>query len=112
MNEKPICRKCQSKEIVMNGKVKGKQRVKCKNCSFQFTRSTPHGRPEREKGMAIILYTLGLSMNVIAKLFHVSTPAVLYWIRNFAIANYEKPAPTDAIIIELDEMWHYFKKRE
>ena len=24
-----------------------------------------------------------------------------------AIVNYEKPVPKDAIIVELDEMWHY-----
>lgn len=66
----------------------------------------------KEKAMAVILYTLGLSLNVIAKIFNVSTPAVLYWIRAFAIANYEKPAPKDAIIIEIDEMWHYIGSKK
>lgn len=51
-------------------------------------------------------------MNAIAKLFNVSATAVLYWIRDFAIANYDKPIPSDAIIIELDEMHHFIKKRK
>ena len=51
-------------------------------------------------------------MNVIAKLFKVSTPAVLTWIKNFAIANYEKPVPKDAILIEIDEMWHFLKSKK
>ena len=112
MNKNPSCPKCNSAEVVKSGKVKGKQRFKCKNCNFQFTRLTPRGRPATEKAMAVILYTLGLSMNAIAKIFNVSTPAVLKWIKNFAIANYEKPTPTDAIIIELDEMSHYLSLKK
>ncbi len=104
MNEKPMCPKCQSPDVIKNGKVQGKQRFKCKTCSFQFTRLMPRGRPAKEKAMAVTLYTLGLSMSTIAKLFNVSTNAVLKWIKAFAKANYEKPEPGDAIVIELDEM--------
>ena len=73
MNEKPPCPKCQSIEVVKNGKVQGKQRYKCKSCSLQFTRLTPRGR---------------------------------------AKTHYEKPAPGDAIIVELDEMWHYLGSKK
>jgi hypothetical protein len=31
----------------------------------------------------------------------------LRWIRSFAENNYKKPAPGHAVIVELDEMWHY-----
>jgi hypothetical protein len=42
----------------------------------------------------------------------VSAQSVLNWIRAFAIANYEKPEPTGrTIVLELDEMWHYVKKK-
>ena len=112
MNKNPACPKCKSVEVVKNGKVKEKQRVKCKECSFQFTRLTPRGRPASEKALAIILYTLGLSMNAIAKFVGVSTPAVLNWIRDFAKNNYEKPTPGNAIIIELDEMCHYLNLKK
>lgn len=57
--------------------------------------------------MAITLYTLGLSMRAIAKLFEVSPNAVVKWIKAFTTTHYEKPAPGDAILIELDEMWRY-----
>lgn len=112
MNEKPACPKCQSQQVIKSGKVKGVQRFRCKNCSFQFTRLTPRGRPAREKAMAVTLYTLGLSMNAIAKLFDVSTNAVLKWIRAFARENYEKPEPGEAVLVELDEMWHYLKSKK
>ena len=112
MNEKPPCPKCQSIEVVKNGKVQGKQRYKCKSCSLQFTRLTPRGRPAQEKAMAVTLYTLGLSIRAIARLIGVSPTAVLKWIKTFAKTHYEKPAPGDAILVELDEMWHYIKSKK
>ena len=112
MNEKPPCPKCQSIEVVKNGKVQGKQRYKCKSCSLQFTRLTPRGRPAQEKAMAVTLYTLGLSIRAIARLIGVSPTAVLKWIKTFAKTHYEKPAPGDAIIVELDEMWHYLRSKK
>ena len=62
--------------------------------------------------MAITLYTLGLSMRAIAKIFNLSPNAVLKWIKAFAKEQYEKPAPGDAILVELDEMWHYLKSKK
>ena len=112
MNEKPPCPKCQSIEVVKNGKVQGKQRYKCKSCSLQFTRLTPRGRPAQEKAMAVTLYTLGLSIRAIARLIGVSPTAVLKWIKTFAKTHYEKPAPGDAIIVELDEIWQYLGSKK
>ncbi len=112
MNKKPACPKCESPDVVKNGNVQGKQRFKRKSRCFQFTRLTPRGRPAKEKAMAVTLYTLGLSMTAIAKLFNVSANAVLKWIKAFAKANYEKPEPGDAILIELDEMRHYLKSKK
>ncbi|MDR2744408.1 MAG: helix-turn-helix domain-containing protein, partial [Desulfovibrio sp.] len=85
------CPKCHSHDIIKNGQHLGRQRHRCKACGFQFTRSTRRGKPAKEKAAAVLLYTLGLSMNSIARIFHVSTPAVLRWIRNFAEQIYEKP---------------------
>lgn len=51
-------------------------------------------------------------MNAISKLFDVSAQSVLRWVRNFAVANYEKPIPKDAIIVELDEMWHFLGSKK
>ena len=99
-------------EVVKNGKVQGKQRYKCKSCSLQFTRLTPRGRPAQEKAMAVTLYTLGLSIRAIARLIGVSPTAVLKWIKTFAKTHYEKPVPGDAIIVELDEMWHYLRSKK
>ena len=66
----------------------------------------------RDKVLAVLLYMHGLSLNAIAKLLKVSTPVVLKWVRKFARENYEKPKPGSAVVIEVDEMWHYLQKKE
>src|SRR5215510_5335257 len=102
-----VCRKCKSIHNIKSGKVSGAQRYKCKGCGFQFTKEVANGRNEAERNKAIALYLLGLSMRTIAKLFHVNVTTILYWVRNFAVKTYEKPTPKGAVVIELDEMWHF-----
>lgn len=112
MQANPDCPKCYSSRIIKNGNASGKQRYLCKECGLQFTRTTPRGRPASEKALAVTLYTLGLSLHAIARLFHVSTPAVLRWVKNFAEKTNEKPLPAEPVIIELDEMLHYLKSKK
>jgi transposase len=51
-------------------------------------------------------------MNRTAKLLGVSVSSVQDWIERFAKAYAQKPEPEGrAVAIELDEMWHYLKKR-
>jgi len=107
-----ICRKCESTHNIKSGKVNMVQRYKCKNCGFQFTKEVANGRSETERNKAIALYLLGLSMRTIAKLFRVNVTTVLYWIRNFALKTYDKPTPKGAVVIELDEMWHFIHSKK
>jgi transposase len=65
-----------------------------------------------EKATAVLLYTLGLSLNSIARTFKVSTPAVLRLVRLFAEKVDEKPEPREAVVVELDEMWHYLRSKK
>ena len=107
------CRKCDSEAIVKNGFMAGNQRYKCKKCSFQFTRETSHGKPMKDKILALILYLSGLSMNMTAKIIGVSTQTIMRWIRSF----YHKFAETvqyDSTIeeIEVDEMVSYIGKKK
>ena len=111
METQTKCPKC-SREAVKNGKVKGKQRWLCKKCNFQFTRFTPRGKNPLIKLLAVLLYLSGMSMNSIGFLLKVSTPTVLYWIRNFAYENIEGIKPEKIAVVELDEMWHYIKEKK
>ncbi len=53
----------------------------------------------------------GLYLNAIVKLFNVSALAVLKWVRNFAQENYERPKLGGAVVMGIDEMWHYQKNQ-
>src|SRR5512134_1479280 len=83
----------------------------CKACGLNFTDTPLPGKPLALKATAVLLYVSGLSMNRTAKLLGVSTPTVQAWIEQFAKVYAQKPAPEGrAVVIELDEMWHYLKK--
>jgi transposase len=106
------CKRCGSLEQVKNGLMRGKQRYRCKGCGLNFTDTPPRGMPLALKATAVLLYVSGLSMNRTAKLLGVSTPSVQAWIEQFAEAYAQKPEPQGrALVVELDEMWHYLKKR-
>jgi transposase len=106
------CKRCGSAEHIKNGFMRGKQRYRCKACGLNFTATPPRGLPLKVKATAVLLYVSGLSMNRTAKLLGVSTPSVMAWIEQFAKSYAQKPEPEGrALVIELDEMWHYLKKR-
>ena len=58
------------------------------------------------------MYLSGMSMNATAKLLGVSAQSVLNWIRDFGEANYEKPEPESAVVVELDEFWHFIQQKK
>jgi transposase-like protein len=106
------CKGCGGEEHVKDGFMRGKQRYRCKACGLNFTDTPPRGMPLRVKVEAVLLYLSGVSMNRTAKLLGVSTPTVQAWIERFAETYAQKPEPEGrAVVVELDEMWHYLKKR-
>lgn len=109
---KTICPRCQSAATVKNGSVKGAPKRQCKACGYQFTRDIPRGLPLARKMTAVLLYLHGLSMNATAKLLGVSTPAVLQWIRAFALQHRPPPeAAAEVVEVEVDELWHFLEKK-
>ena len=105
------CKRCGSEEGVKNGLMRGEQRYRCTACGPNFTDTPPRGMPLRVKVEAVLLYLSGLSMNRTAKLLGVSTPSVQAWIERFAEVYAQRPEPEGrAVVVELDEMWHFLKK--
>jgi transposase len=105
------CKRCGGEEQVKNGFMRGKQRYLCKGCGLNFTDTPAPGKPLAMKAAAVLLDISGLSMNRTAKLLGVSTPTVQTWLEQFAKTYAQKPEPEGrAVVIELDEMWHYLKK--
>ena len=106
------CPRCNSSHVVKNGSVKGVNKHLCRACGFQFTRTTPRGKPLKTKILAVVLYLSGLSLNRIGQLCGVSTQSVLNWIRDYAAEHAERPKPEgQTVILELDELWHYLYKK-
>ena len=107
------CKRCGSAKQVKNGLMRGKQRYLCKGCGLNFTDTPARGKPLALKAVAVLLYVSGLSMNRTAKLLGVAAPTVQAWLEQFAAAYAQKPEPEGrAVVIELDEMWHYLKKSQ
>jgi len=105
------CPKCQSERVVPNGSAAGKPKKRGQQCGYQFTRTTPRGKPLQTKMLAVLFSLSGLSMNRVARLCGVSAQAALNWIRACAHAHDEKPKPDGTVVIlEMDEMWHDIKK--
>src|SRR3982075_1360715 len=105
------CKRCGSEEHVKNGLMRSKQRYLCKAGGLTFTDTPAPVKPLAMKATAVLLYVSGLSMNRTAKLLGVSTPTIQARLEQVAAAYAQKPEPEGrAVVIELDEMWHYLKK--
>jgi transposase len=64
-----------------------------------------------QKLLAVFLYCHGVFMNILGKMFGVRASSVLPWIQRFAMVHNGKPEPVGkAIVLEVDEMWHFLKK--
>jgi transposase len=64
-----------------------------------------------QKSLAVFRYGHGVSMTALAKMFGVHASSVLQWIRRFAREHSATPEPVgQAIVLEVDEMWHFLKK--
>jgi transposase-like protein len=104
------CPKCGRQHCVKAGFNHNRQRYKCKNCGRQITQIEDKNATKR--AFALYLYGGGLSMNAIGHMLNVEPSTILYWVKNFALKTYQKPAPQGEVIIELDEMWHFLRSKK
>lgn len=84
------CKNCSANTSIKNGKVRGKQRFQCKMCGYNFVEGDRRIRQETliKRAFAVILYALGkASYGFIAKLFGVTPPAVLKWLKKGSCSN-------------------------
>ncbi len=111
------CPKCTSTEKVRNGFKNKKQRYKCKECQCSYTQSHKHGATLELKLQALKLYLEGMGFRGIGRILKVSNVTVLYWIRTLgkSLKTYVQTHLPDDIrhidVIEMDEMWHFTKKK-
>ena len=88
------------------------QRYKCRACGCRFTDTPARGKPLEMKALALLLYAMGnMSFCSIARILGVSDVAVLNWVRNEARQLPEPSVAAERVIITLDEIWHFLKKK-
>lgn len=106
------CKRCGASDYVKNGIVRGLQRYRCQQCACNFTATQPRGKPLAMKALAVLLYGMGnMSFCSIARLLNVSDVAVLKWIRAEAAKLPEPERAADVVLLTIDEMWHFLKKK-
>lgn len=103
------CPRCSSNAYIKSGKVKSRQRYKCKKCSFHYSvelKSTSKSRSIKK--YALQLYLEGLGFRSIGRILNVSNVSVLNWIRGFGKEVESLRAGNSEIdFVELDEMHSY-----
>jgi len=108
MLSSPYCPRCRSIRVVKSGHHHGKQRWLCKRCRYQFTVTPTADEASRPKvRAAVTLYGHGLSFRSVARLLATSAQSVIRWVSEYVDTHCSKPAPQGAVVIEVDEMWHY-----
>ena len=109
------CKSCGCGESVKNGRVRGKQRYKCKGCGLNFVVGDARVKPDGavKRAFAVLLYGMGKSsLGFIARLFGITPPAVLKWLRKEG-TRVAEPEVSGAIReMEFDELWHFIRSKK
>lgn len=88
--------------------MRGLQRYKCKECGCQYTDTKRRGVHPALKSFAIVLYAYcGVSMGKIARLYKISTVAVLKWVHAAALDVDPHNSTCVSDIVMIDEVWHF-----
>jgi transposase len=109
------CKQCRKGHIVRNGRVRGKQRYRCKDCGYNFIEGDARVRRDTaiKRAFAVLLYSLGkASYGFIARLFDVTPPAVKKWLEREPAKLRDPALSGDIREIELDELWHFVQRKE
>lgn len=102
------CTTCKSSEKVKDGKIKGRQRYKCKACGYRYTvelKST--AQPLAIKRQALQLYLEGLGFRSIGRFLKVSHVSVYNWIKSFGKEIEELRSGDEIEVVEMDEIHTY-----
>jgi len=112
----PKCKNCGCEKVIKNGKVRGKQRYRCKECGYNFVEGDQrtNAKIAAKKAMCVLLYSLGkASFNMLAKIFDTWPSLVYRWIKEAGAKLPEPEISGEITQMEFDEMWHFVgnKKR-
>ena len=107
------CKQCHSDNFCKNGIVRGLQRYRFRECSYNFTNTKQRGKPAEMKALAVLLYGMGkASYRFIAKLLNIGATTVYNWIKHYAIDARHPNVPQGLKEIEIDEMHHFTQNKK
>ena len=109
------CKNCKSERIVKSGKVRGKQRYKCKECGYNFVDGDERTNEKIAalKALCVLIYSLGKgSYNMMGKLFGRNRSLIYRWIREAGLNTDEPTINGEITQIEFDEMWHFIQRKK
>jgi len=109
-----ICKNCGSEKHTKNGKVRGKQRYKCKECGCNFV--VGDGRSSEGivamKALVVLFYALAKgSYGMLGKIFGRNRSLIYRWIKEAGLSIDEPYIDGEIKEIQIDEMWHYIGKK-
>jgi len=106
-----ICPKCSSEKCVKDGIIKGRQRYRCKSCTFRHT-VQHRGKSPYVKRQALELYLEGLGFRSIGRFLKCSHVAAYNWIKSFGEAAKELRSDSALEVVEMDEMHTYVSSKK
>ena len=109
------CKNCKSNKTVKSGKVRGKQRYKCKECGYNFVVGDERTCDKiiALKALCVVFYSLGKgSYNMLGKIFKRDRSLIYRWIREAGLNTEETLIDGEITQIEFDEMWHFIESKK
>jgi transposase-like protein len=80
------CPKCQSEVLIKSGVVNGRQRYRCKNCSYSFTVLKDGKQIDPYYVIkALQLYIEGVTYREIERILGISHVTVMNWVKKYSI---------------------------
>jgi transposase-like protein len=111
----PSRKNCHCADVVKNGRVRGRQRYKCKGCGYNFV----EGDARTDEGIAatkalcVLLYSLAKgSYNMLGRIFGRDRSLIYRWIREAGLRLAGPEAAGRITEIEFGEMRHFVESKK
>ena len=109
------CKNCSSERTTKNGKVRNKQRYKCKDCGLNFVEGDERTNEKiiALKALVVMIYSLGKgSYNMLGKFFKRDRSLIYRWVKEAGLSFDDPEIDGDVREIEFDEMWHFIQSKK
>ena len=107
------CPRCKNTTNIKDGIVRGRQRYKCKSCSYRYTVVKKSDvKSKRVRRLALQMYLEGLGFRSIGRILKISHVTVYYWVKEWGaqVSLPKQESPVE--IVELDEMHSYIRQKK